>query len=347
MAVLSVSAIVVAGMTTGLTTAASAAPAAGRATISSTAQLSPDVARTVKGSGIAAKEAALAAYWTSDRMKAAKSDTEMPAMKAAAAARPTTAGAAARPQGPATKIDAAAPKTAPVASGPDVSPQATAPNYPVGHPVARTVGKVFFTSLGVNYVCSGSIVNSEGKSVVWTAGHCVSDGGAWNTNWTFVPNYYSGVAPYGYWYSYSLTTTTAWFNNNNDYANDVGASVMYRTNGQRIADYLGAQGIAWNQALSGNYVYAFGYPQASPFTGCCLYEEVGYTYNGGGNTIYMVNAMTGGSSGGPWLGWFDGNWGYVNGHNDFKYTASPQYMYSPYYGNQVLNVYNAVRNIST
>lgn len=338
--------MVAAVLTIGATSAANAAPGGDDNIVSGKSQLSPEVARTVHGNSVSARQTAIAAYWTADRMKAAKPDTQMPAMKAAAAAKPAIAAPATKPQGPARKVAGAAPVAAPVANQPDVSPMAYPPNYPVGHPVARTVGKVFFTSFGVNYVCSGSIVNSEGKSVVWTAGHCVSDGAAWNYNWTFVPNYYSGVAPYGYWYSYSLTTTVGWFYNNADYANDVGASIMYNNGGWRIADYLGAQGIAWNYAVSGYYVYAFGYPQASPFDGCCLYAEQGYTYDGGGGTIYMVNYMTGGSSGGPWLNWFDGNWGYVNGHNDFKYTAYPQYMYSPYYGNQVLNVYNAVRYIS-
>lgn len=329
-------------------TAASAASATGT-TITSTAKLSPDVARNVRGSGVEAEHRALAAYWSPARMKAAKPDTEMPAVKAAAASsRPANqARAAAKPQGAAQKIAPAAPKAAPKVTHSGPVAAAYDPMYPVGHPVARTVGKVFFTSFGVNYVCSGAIVNSEGKSQVWTAGHCLSSGAAWNYNWTFVPNYYNGVAPYGYWYSYSLTTTTGWFYNNNDWANDVGTAIMYRNNGWRIADYFGGQGIAWNQAINGNYVYAFGYPQGSPFNGCCLYAEQGYMYDGGGGTIYMLNYMTGGSSGGPWLGWFDGNWGYINGHNDFKYNAYPQYMFSPYYGNQVANVFNATRYTST
>jgi hypothetical protein len=93
-------------------------------------------------------------------------------------------------------------------------------------------------------------------------------------------------------------------------------------------------------------MYAFGYPQAPPFNGQYLVGDNGYTYNGGGGTIYMVNYMTGGSSGGAWLNWFNGQWGYINGHNDFKYTNLPQYMFSPYYGNQVASLYNTVRGIS-
>ncbi|GAA3436724.1 trypsin-like serine peptidase [Kutzneria kofuensis] len=328
-------------------TAAGASAATGGDVVSGAAGLSPDVAATAHGSGVDAHEQALAAYWTPDRMRQARPESEIPAVQNRTG---TVSAAPTGPAGPAGQVAAAAPKAEPkAASGggsPDVAPAAYYPNYPVGHPVARTYGKVFFTSFGLNYVCSATIVNTEGKSEVWTAGHCVSDGQAWNSNWTFVPNYASGSAPYGYWYAYQLWTTTAWFNNNNDFANDVGSAVLYRTNGWRITDYLGGQGIAWNYPI-GQYVYAFGYPQAAPFDGCCLVGENGPTYNGGGNTIYMVNYMTGGSSGGAWLMSFDGNWGYINGHNDFKYNASPQYMYSPYYGNQVLSLYNTVRNIST
>ncbi|HEY0501256.1 MAG TPA: hypothetical protein VGD48_36310 [Kutzneria sp.] len=313
--------------------------------VSGTAALSPEVAATVHGSGVDAQEQALAAYWTPDRMRTARPESEIPAVQDRHGSAPA---AQSGPAGPSGQVAAAAPKAEPkaVSGAPDVAPQAYYPNYPVGHPVARTYGKVFFTSFGLNYVCSATVVNTEGKSEVWTAGHCVSDGQAWNSNWTFVPNYASGAAPYGYWYAYQLWTTTAWFNNNNDFANDVGSAVLYRTNGWRITDYLGGQGIAWNYPI-GQYVYAFGYPQAAPFNGCCLVGENGPTYNGGGGTIYMVNYMTGGSSGGAWLMSFDGNWGYINGHNDFKYNNLPQYMYSPYYGNQVLSLYNTVRNIST
>lgn len=344
---LAISAVIAASLATAGTAGASPAKApTGTGVVSGNAQLSPDVAATVRGTGVDAQKQALASYWTPEKMKAAKPDSELPSVKAQSIAVKKE-GAQTKPNGPATRINAAAPATVPQATGVSgVQPQAYYPNYPVGHPVARTYGKVFFTSAGLNYVCSGTIVNSEGKSEVWTAGHCNTSGGAWHYNWTFVPNYSNGYAPYGYWYAYQLWATSAWFYNNNDFANDVGAAVMYRNNGWRITDYLGGQGIAWNYPI-GYYVYAFGYPQGSPFNGAYLVGENGYTYNGGGGTIYMVNYMTGGSSGGAWLFFFDGNWGYINGHNDFKYNAYPQYMYSPYYGNQVANLYNAVRNIST
>lgn len=323
-------------------------PARNAGVVSSAAALSPDLAAGARQGGADANRQVLASYWTADRMRAAKPESEIPSVKAAAAAAKATvlSSTVTSATSKAGRVPAAAPATTPQATAPSVQPMSTNPNYAVGHPVARTSGKVFFSSGGLNYVCSGTIVNSEGKSLVWTAGHCVSDGGAWNTNWIFVPNYVNGSAPYGVWYSYQLWTTTAWFNNNNDFANDVGAVVMNRNSGYRIAEYLGGQGIAWNYP-TGDYMYAFGYPQASPFNGAYLIESYGYTYYNGDGTIYQVNDMTGGSSGGGWLDWFDGSWGYVNGHNDFKYNAYPQYMFSPYYGDQVSSLYGTVRGLTT
>lgn len=325
-------------------TLATRAPAA--TNVSSTSRLTPEVARTVKGAGPAAEHKALASYWSPARMKAARPASLLPSQKAAAGrlARPQSRAAFAKPQGRAARTAPAAPLVAPKpAALNSANPMAYNPRYPIGSPVARTSGKVFFTSSGQNYVCSATVVNSEGKSQVWSAGHCVSDGKAWNSNWVFVPNYVNGSAPYGYWYAKQLWTTSAWFNNNNDFSNDVGAAVMSRNSGRRIADYLGGQGIAWNYPRQ--YVYAFGYPQAAPFNGQTLWAERGSTFAWGADQG-MVNSMTGGSSGGAWLGWFNGSWGYINGHNDYKYDSLPAYMFSPYYGNQVASLYAAVRGIS-
>src|SRR5262249_57942565 len=70
-------------------TAEAKAPATSSGVVSNTAKLSPDVARTVKGSGVGAYQQALARYWTPARMQAAKPDSELPAVKAAAAGSST------------------------------------------------------------------------------------------------------------------------------------------------------------------------------------------------------------------------------------------------------------------
>ncbi|HET9649451.1 MAG TPA: hypothetical protein VFP34_14645 [Microlunatus sp.] len=326
-------------------TAAPTSPTPKVAIVSHPNSLSPAAQRLQKGTGKVAEAKAVTAYWTPARMKAAKPLDDV----AELSGRAPTQGKTVRPQaqGPAVKVapgkSAAAPRA--VKSPSTIAPQTFYPNLPYYYPAARTNGKVFFTRSGLNYVCSASIVNSEGKSLVWTAGHCVADGGVWDSNFAFVPSYSNGSRPYGTWYARQLTTTSAWFYNR-DFTQDVGAATMNRNFGYRIADYLGAQGLMWNQSAN-YYTCAFGYPQAAPYTGAYLVETCGNTANPNNGTIYMYSGMTGGSSGGPWFRNFDGNWGYVNGHNDFIYTNAPAYMYSPYYGNQVASLYNAVRYLTS
>ena len=317
-------------------------PAALSATVSHPNTLTPAVRKLVKGSGVAAEGKAVSAYWTKARMLHAK-PLDRVAVTRSGQAPLQRPGQHAVPAGKLGTVAPARAAAAPKAlrSPSKIHKSAVYPNLPYWYPAARTNGKVFFTRGGLNYVCSATIVNSEGKSLVWTAGHCVVDGKVWDSNFAFVPSYNNGSRPYGTWYSRQLTTTGAWYYNR-DFSQDNGAVTMYRNFGYRITDYLGAQGITWNQPAN-YYACAFGYPQAAPYTGRYLTEVCGSTYNAGNSTIYMYSGLTGGSSGGAWYKGFDGNYGYVNGHNDFIYTSSPAWMYSPYYGNQVASLYNAVR----
>ena len=63
-----------------------------------------------------------------------------------------------------------------------------------------------------------------------------------------------------------------------------------------------------------------------------------------GTVIAIPCNMTGGSSGGPWLISINGTFGYVNGHNDFKYNNDPGHMYSPYYDGDWFTVFNSAQN---
>ncbi|MFT4293976.1 MAG: hypothetical protein QM582_01020 [Micropruina sp.] len=331
-----------------------AKPAA-TATITHTNSLSTAVTKLMKGSGVKAEAKALEAYWTPARMKAAKSMDRSATITRSGTApeqqqrlnRPEGTSGSVAPavttKAPRAVLPPKAPRAATLPKGTSNSREAQAyyPGLPYNHPAARTNGKVFFTRGGLNYVCSATIVNSEGKSLVWTAGHCLADYKSWSYNVSFVPSYSNGSRPYGTWYARTLTTTSAWFYNRS-FSDDVGAATMNRNFGWRIADYLGAQGIMWNQSAN-FYANAFGYPAASPYNGAYLVQANGSTYNPGNGTIYMYSGLTGGASGGAWYRNFNGSWGYVNGHNDFIYTNSPAWMYSPYYGNQVASLYNAVR----
>ena len=227
------------------------------------------------------------------------------------------------------------------------------PNLPYYAPTARTSGKVFFTMGGLNYQCSGTIVNSEGLDTVWTAGHCVNAGSGhgWAYNWQFVPAYNSALAnprPYGTWTASQLWTTGAW-NAGSDFTADMGVAIMGAQYGYHIVNYLGGQGLRVN---AGKWVLenAFGYPAETPFTGGRLYRCYGASspeWSFGwitSDTIRIGCDMTRGSSGGAWLNGWDGNWGYLNGINSrIDRITAPTIMLSPYFDDTAWSLYNATR----
>lgn len=203
----------------------------------------------------------------------------------------------------------------------------TFPNY-TGYP-HKTVGKVFFSNPlnGKSYVCSAS---SIGGDAVITAAHCVRDGktGTWWTNWTFVPAYRSGVAPYGQWTANHLWSRTPYVNGAaGDSRYDVGGAVLNRRSLTRISDSVGFLGFMWNASSTdtGAHWALIGYPAASPFHGQYQYIcQSSFAYNGSTGAPATIGAgcdMTGGCSGGPWLRMYAkvaGNWNYVNGVNSYR-----------------------------
>ncbi len=218
-----------------------------------------------------------------------------------------------------------------------------------GKAVQQTTGKVFFTLGGTNYVCSGSAVSSANRDVVLTAGHCVHEGpGSFASSWAFVPAYDDGARPYGTFTARTLLTTTAW-QSSGDFDHDVAFAVMNPVNGVDLTDTVGGQGIAFNQAR-GQYMHAFGYPQATPYDGSdlawCHGTVIRDTF--GGSTDQGLNCnMTGGSSGGPWfLGYSTATGvGTLNSVNSFKYTGGKfrSYMWGPYLGSTAQAVYNTAQ----
>jgi hypothetical protein len=326
----------------------------------------------------AAQAQAAVAYWTAERMAAAK-PYPMPVLTAKGSAKPAITGSAAT--GPAGTVKGFAPGAKPNTTPTLVSallpmawtrayysypfpydrssvPPATSPTYPW-----QTIGKVFFTQNGVNYVCSGTSTTSSTGRLVMTAGHCVNAGGngsvygSWSTNVVFCPAWYYGPQK-GCWGAYDLWTFTGWSLSGN-LRRDVGAIVTADTPyvGGRMQDVIGAQGFAWNWGPQSGYSpqlwWEMGYPQASPFNGqqmitCQSSLAVTDAPNSqsGPDTNGVGCDMTGGSSGGGWIWQFKmGGSGYLNGHNDYTYISpsQPEGMYSPYYDTTVYNLWNAAQ----
>jgi V8-like Glu-specific endopeptidase len=308
---------------------------------------------------------ALDAYWTPERMRAAKPVEGDATYQAATTAylskvsadqkagrkAPTNDGPARSTDGVASKALATA-ATAVTATVPVTA--AYQPNAPYYTPVAYTQGKVFFTNGAYNYQCSGTIINSEGKDTVWTAGHCVhsGSGGSWHTNWTFVPAYDTSLPnprPYGTWSAYQLWSRTAW-TGSSDFSQDMGVAIMNTNWGWHIVDYFGGQGLTVNRGKSGVWENAFGYPAESPYDGGHLQECWGSTspewdaWLVWSQTDKISCDMTRGSSGGAWLADFNGSWGRLNGVNSrIDRIVGPTIMLSPYFDDDAWSLYNSTR----
>ena len=94
-------------------------------------------------------------------------------------------------------------------------------------------------------------------------------------------------------------------------------------------------------------MYDFGYPAAAPFNGQTLQYCNGSEFNWAevSSTMGLACNFTGGSSGGPWLMNFNGEFGYIDGVNDFVYSSLPGYIFSAYFGNNADALYNSVANL--
>lgn len=234
----------------------------------------------------------------------------------------------------------------------------------------RYNGKVFFVDAvtRVRSVCSGTVVKSTNRSVVWTAGHCVAGhrlgaqgqitGPAiFHDRWTFVPAYSPTrpLAPFGKWSAKRLFTTTAW-TAHRDFSQDVGAAVVHPLKGIRLTRRVGAQGIAFN--LDRNQSWSsFGYPAEGPrFDGLHQFRCNSKTDDidpvVAGSPIRINCDMTGGSSGGGWIIDLRGRRGKVNGVNSFRPCAgpldargecqvrNPNEFFGPYFGDAAASLYN-------
>ncbi len=212
----------------------------------------------------------------------------------------------------------------------------------------RRAGKLYMAFGGNTYnsVCSASLI---GKSLLITAAHCVHDYGQGANGWArkvfFVPAKDSASVPdLGYTSTQYLISTT--YYNGNDTCtlpgivcnNDIALVALDNNSfGQQAGNHFGWFGYGWNgysyaipgssyQSVFGNKLFAsitqLGYP-ASFDSGSKMQINTGYgAFYGLGNlkNTWLGSAMTGGSSGGPWLVNFGinavgGNYGFANARN--------------------------------
>jgi hypothetical protein len=323
---------------------------------------------------------AAVAFWTPDRMRAAKDRSEeLGADVSVKGLRATGNTSADGPAGTVPPIGGEKKKAA-------KSRQVNLPN---------TVGRVFFTLPGKNpwdpkswKFCSGSSVQGRYRNVVATAGHCVYDpkSNRFYDNWVFIPSYWdggdrfwTGKAPYGIyaakWYQahddfvvkedfdfdYAFVNVSSGFKVSWQKGADHKWHLV-KTNVGRLGDNVGGQGFTWNRSPKVK-IYSFGYPAGPqpdgdrPFTGRTMKWCFGTSapmpaapkYNAQEH-IGIKCSFTAGASGGPWLFNYKSSTrtGYLNGVNSIAWDTDGNDRYdhisSPYFNTDTYKVYQTAYN---
>lgn len=220
-------------------------------------------------------------------------------------------------------------------------------------PVYRQSGVIFFEVEGFLARCSGTAVSAPNLSVVFTAGHCVHEGGRhghwYRGRWTFVPGYRYGQRPFGVFPAKWLDTTRGWLAHGTENEDVAAAVVMPNERGERLQEAVGGAGIAWGLKADQDFD-VHGYPVAAPFDGATQRLCAGTPFLGhdpesllspGPLNLAVSCEVTGGASGGGWT--ISGN--VLNSVTDYGYGGDRESDFGPYFGREVARLYRRVGRI--
>lgn len=319
--------------------------------------------RVVQGAAGPAEQAAAVRYWTPAKMTAALRaagggpQSAQSAQSAGATGKKKAAKHAATgahpPRVPAVPVRHLVKKAPP--AGPWVTGNTAGQGlrWTHGGAVSAAVGKVFFSSGGADYVCSGTLVGSGRAEAVLTAAHCVSGGTGpggqprWVSNWIFVPGYRNGLMPYGRYTARRFYAARGWTGPQGGTEQydvafvRVAAGTLYGKPGAVVPPRGLPPRFARRQdAGAPKRAYVFGYPSEPPFTGLYANYCAGPVTPAGGS-VTTTCGMTAGDSGGPWLASFSpgsGN-GPVVAVSTYKVSSDLKVLYGAVLGPQALAIY--------
>lgn len=164
-----------------------------------------------------------------------------------------------------------------------------------------TVGHLYFHEPSGDFQCSASVIR---LNTIATAGHCVNDGhGNYFTNWMFIPAQNGSAAPFGTWTWAHATTTSAWYNGGGGVPNEQDDAVIvlnlhkYKRVLHKIGELVGYLGYEFNAPLP-TAITQLGYP--CNLDNCsdpiATYAQISM---GPTNNFQWGSASFGGASGGP------------------------------------------------
>jgi len=210
----------------------------------------------------------------------------------------------------------------------------------------RTVGKVYYTNGGQDYVASGAAVGN--RAVMTTAGvvHGGS-GGSWSSNMIFIPALRNSWKPYGTWVFFNATASWEWVNNSN-LCRSIAFFVVSDQGGKTLAQKTGALGFMYNAGTQQAWT-AFGYSAGGWSGNIMVATNASYavsdSYNGCSPAAIGIGTRQNAASfGGPWIYKYRAQqWGsnnYTNGVFCYAYVATPNQMFSAYVDTNVYNLWS-------
>jgi hypothetical protein len=223
------------------------------------------------------------------------------------------------------------------------------------------VGKLYGhdPNTGGNFQCTASVTtgNASILNVIWTAGHCVANGGSsyFYDNFLFCPQLKKKAEPVGCWaWNGGAGVFTAWFASG-DLTLDEGVLTLNHTGSKLatdVANVTGSLGFAWNWGRDQHWEH-FGYPCVTvsgitPVWDCTHIAQTSaehrYDVNIGGsgpNVNSWGSAQTEGSSGSAVQLFFSYGGGDINSNVSFYFTSGPNgnehgiELQGPYYDSNV------------
>jgi V8-like Glu-specific endopeptidase len=204
-------------------------------------------------------------------------------------------------------------------------------------PGLRTNGKILAVDPHFGaYSCSGTAIDTPSRSIVLTAGHCVTEGGDEAKRMFFVPAYDHGERPFGTFEVKSVYVMSQWRRDGNP-GFDVAALRVEPNRLGALTDVVGARGYATSKSRLSAF-QIFGYPAAAAkgeeLRSCRAHGLGGDRLTnrfGGPPTMPVSCDMAAGASGGGWI--FDGK--YVSGVTSYGYQGKPTQLFSPYFGPEI------------
>lgn len=230
--------------------------------------------------------------------------------------------------------------------------------YTNGGQIVGATGRIYFSSYGVDYACTGTVIrdNKSGRSLVLTAAHCVFDDidFNWGSNVIFIPNRDSvdlestdmtgddihrhcGLDVCGCWtlsggVVHDMWADTPWPDRlMYDYGfyivDDVGDHQGTSCGSDALDEAIDELDFKVGVDIGADNIHAFGYSlEHNPdFRECA--DDTSYNQPTDSLDTYWLPGcgLTGGASGGPWMGNFDSSSGKGNvvSVNSWSYSDVP------------------------